>query len=220
MRRQIQKQLYSRSIAIRSAITKYNRLANLLNPPRQTLEINQVLDYAFLAEFDLLKDSRENVHDQPWALPLNREYTQHYFRVQAAKEEIIRLNIEIRRLATAIQDEHSFFRRKIAELQNSDPSLAYAIEQRWNHRNAVNQVHLRNLQKIQKLPGFSGTLMMGKRRLVGQTSKPATETTVYSLAEMDRSHQEMEGSSDGELSEDDEVVEIASALESWHIALE
>lgn len=223
MRRQIQKQLHSRSVAIKAAIRKYNQFASLLDPPRQPLDISQVLDYAFLAEFDLLKNSHENVCDQPWALPVNREYTQHYFKLQAAKEEIIRLNIEIQRLFTSIQDEDLFFSQKIAELQHSDPPLAYAIEQRWKYRKSINETHIRTFHNIEKLPGYSGRLVTGKRRAVRpvyeEMACDSMDTIVSSRTDT-TSFTEIETSSDGELSENDEVVEIASALESWHIALE
>lgn len=217
MRRQIQKQLATRSEAIKTAIKKYNSLARALDPPRETLEISKVLEYTFLAEFDLLKNSRDDVRTCPWATPVNREYTQRYFRVQAAREEIIRLNVEICRLATSIEDESSFFPQKIAQLQVSDPSLATVVEQRWKLRQAVNEIHLRNLSKASKLPGFTGTLSPGKRRIhIPHISEQApisdqTDTLEAVIASAD----EMSDYSDL----DDEVVDTAAALEQWHISL-
>ncbi|KXN91215.1 hypothetical protein AN958_02171 [Leucoagaricus sp. SymC.cos] len=58
----IVKALHSRSQAITNTLKWYNAAASALDLPRQTLTWNQVVQYAFLSEFDLLRDSQEDVH--------------------------------------------------------------------------------------------------------------------------------------------------------------
>lgn len=54
MRKHIGKALKARSQAIRIALTQYNIAAKALIPPRPALQWERVVEYAFLADFDLL----------------------------------------------------------------------------------------------------------------------------------------------------------------------
>lgn len=69
LRTHISKSLQSRSQAIRTALERYNAAANAMKPRRQNLSWDQVVEYAFLADFDLLRDSRQDVRTRPWAQP-------------------------------------------------------------------------------------------------------------------------------------------------------
>lgn len=57
-RTHISKALQSRSSTIRSALERYNTAAVALDPPRDTLKWDEVVEYAFLSDFDLLRDTR------------------------------------------------------------------------------------------------------------------------------------------------------------------
>ena len=61
LRRHIGNALKSRSTAIRTAVAKYNIAAANLCPPRQELTWEEVVEYAFLADFDLLRDARQDI---------------------------------------------------------------------------------------------------------------------------------------------------------------
>jgi len=54
--------LHAWSAAIRTAIKSYNEAAIRLPVPQPTLDVKTVLDYVFLAEFDLLRNSRHHAH--------------------------------------------------------------------------------------------------------------------------------------------------------------
>ncbi|KAG6370016.1 hypothetical protein JVT61DRAFT_12534 [Boletus reticuloceps] len=161
LRRQVSKALQCRSAAIRTAITRYNTQAQALNPPRPKLSWKDITDYSFLGEFDLLWYSREDVRSNDWTKPAYREATTKFFRLQRAREEILRLNIEIWRLYTAIHDEETAVLTAIRNLTDSDPHLASEIQHWWQERTALNAVHLHHLAQIQGLPGFSGKLELG-----------------------------------------------------------
>ncbi|KAK0441211.1 uncharacterized protein EV420DRAFT_1769035 [Desarmillaria tabescens] len=64
MRKHIGKALKARSQAIRTALTQYNVAAATLIPPRPLLKWERVVEYAFLADFDLLRDVRKDMSER------------------------------------------------------------------------------------------------------------------------------------------------------------
>lgn len=161
MRTNIGKALQRRSEAIRRALERYNTQAAQLNPPRPQLGWKQIVEYAFLAEFDLLRYSRSDVRLSVWTEPARREATIKYLQLQRAQEEIVRLNIEIRRLRTVIHDEGLQIQEVIDELRESTPSLAEELSRRHQLRCMVNAIHIGRLDRIESLPGFSGQRGVG-----------------------------------------------------------
>ncbi|KIJ65323.1 hypothetical protein HYDPIDRAFT_175258 [Hydnomerulius pinastri MD-312] len=73
MRKHISKALTRRSMAIRSALERYNRLAPRQQPPCPKLDYTEVIGYTTLGEFSLLKHSRFWILDKLWTVKLNRE---------------------------------------------------------------------------------------------------------------------------------------------------
>lgn len=90
----------------------------MLNPPRPTISWKDITQYAFLGEFDLLRHTRDDVRERLWARPAVREATAKFFKFCRAKEEITRLNVEIRRLRTAMHNEEREVSQAIANLHN------------------------------------------------------------------------------------------------------
>ncbi|KAG1899795.1 uncharacterized protein F5891DRAFT_1128794 [Suillus fuscotomentosus] len=140
LRKHIAKALQTRSIAIRTALNTYNAIAEAMHPPRKTLKWDEVVEYTFLADFDLLRDTRADVSQRPWASPVARRAMDLYFKMCRAREEIQWLNVEVRRLVTYIQDEEKYLR---------------ACEGRFNSR------HLKRAHEISTLPGFTRTISPG-----------------------------------------------------------
>lgn len=167
LRRQISKALQRRSEAIRAAINRYNVQAEALQPPRPKISWKDIAEYSFLGEFDVLRYSREDVRSNDWTRPAFREATTKFFKLQRAREEVVRLNVEIRRLRTAIHDEEQLVVTKIQELTNSNVHLALELRRSWQERAAINKLHVHRLAQIQCLPGFSGTLDLGVREVRG-----------------------------------------------------
>lgn len=99
----------TRSKAIRTALKKYNDLAAKMDPPAPILQWKDVMNYAFIGEFDLLHHaySHDNISQRLWALHINREIAAKYYKVKCARDEIVRLNVECRRLRTHIRDEEA-----------------------------------------------------------------------------------------------------------------
>lgn len=61
MRQHISKAVVARSPAIKNALERFNTAALALTPPRATLDLKVILGYAFLADFDLLRDARQDI---------------------------------------------------------------------------------------------------------------------------------------------------------------
>ncbi|KAJ7688824.1 hypothetical protein B0H17DRAFT_1160244 [Mycena rosella] len=144
LRKHIAKALQVRSKTIRAALGRYNAAAAGLTPKRRSLTWPEVIEYVFLSDFDILRDPTGN----------------------RAKEEIPRLNIEIRRLVTYIRDEKALLLRKEAEVRETDPNLAYFIGKYRNRQGHSDDNHMVRLRAMVKKFGsrFTGTLTPGVRR--------------------------------------------------------
>ena len=84
------------SAAIQSALDKYNSIAGAMHPHRRILKWEEVIEYAFLSDFDLLQDGRQDISKLPWVSPMGHHAMDLHFKTCHAREEIQRLNIKIR----------------------------------------------------------------------------------------------------------------------------
>ncbi|KAJ6563493.1 hypothetical protein B0H10DRAFT_2115144 [Mycena sp. CBHHK59/15] len=163
MREKLMKALKTRSEAIRKAIVRYNAAASALNPPRPQVTWRMVINSASLAEFDWLRETRQDIRGLPWAQPAQREAMVLYFGIKRAAEEKIRLNVEIRRLITSMYDEHVDYWRAIAANLITNPPVAHALSCDWEARDRVNSSIAKRLVQTSRLNGFTGTLFPGER---------------------------------------------------------
>ena len=166
LRKHIANALKARSTAIRTALDRYNASALALVPPRQVLTWDQIVEYVFLSDFDLLRDTRQDIRTKPWATPAARLAIDRAFKLERAEEEVARtarLNIEVTRLATYIRDEDICLRAKEAELSTSRPALAHQVGIHRMERGRFNAHHLLVLDKIYHLNGFTGHIGFGTR---------------------------------------------------------
>ncbi|KAI6116970.1 hypothetical protein EDD17DRAFT_1477623 [Pisolithus thermaeus] len=159
LRKHIGKALQTRSAAIQAALTHYNTAAKALG--RRTLEFDEVVEYAFLADFDLLRDTRQDVLTRPWASPTARLAINTYFKLCRAEEEVVCLNVEICRIVTYLVDEDRYVRACEALYQDAHPALAYQTSRYHTIRSRFTPLHLCYLEKISHLPGFNGMLSPG-----------------------------------------------------------
>lgn len=202
----------SRSAAIRTALTKYNAAANALPIPRPNLSWEEVVEYAFLADFDLLRDTRQDIRTRPWATPAARLAMDAFFKLRRAAEEIDRLNIEIRRLATFMRDETVFLRWKQAEIELTNPALAYQVQIYQAVAGRYQEHHTTILNKITQLNGFTGGVLFGTRQAEALV---AAECPTMPLSSITPSHAAMETDAvddcEREQAEDDQEAEVMGA---------
>ena len=86
-----------------------------------------------------------------------------FFKLCHAKEEIIRINVEMRRLRTAIHDEEKKISITIADLCQTDPLLGCELQCLHRSRAAINIIHLHRLDYIQKRYGCTVSCGIGVR---------------------------------------------------------
>lgn len=130
----------------------------LARPP---LTWDQVINYAFLADFDVLRDCREDISKRPWANPASRALMDDYFKVIRAQEEITRLNVEIQRVITYLHDEERFLRLREQELSTKNPILAHQINRLCQERSRFSDLHMRRFRSLLSLQKFTGKLSVG-----------------------------------------------------------
>ncbi|KAJ7438546.1 hypothetical protein B0H11DRAFT_1935169 [Mycena galericulata] len=163
MREKLGKALKTRAEAIRKALERYNSAAAAMNPPRPRLTWQAIVNGASLAEFDWLRETREDIREQPWAQPARRQAMTLYFGIKRAGEEKVRLNVEIRRLITAMLDDHVDYYRAIAANLIIAPDLAHMLQAEWSFRTRINRSIAARLAKTARLAGFTGSLFPGDR---------------------------------------------------------
>jgi hypothetical protein len=144
---------------VKTALERYNAAAAAMNPPKPQLAWEKVVEYAFLAEFDLLREGREDIRAEPWALPAGRAAMDQHFKMVRAEEEIQRLNVEIPRLITYMADEREFlvYQEQRLRAEGKD-TLAHQV---YTHRieyGRFNDLHMQRLWKLSKEPGFTASL--------------------------------------------------------------
>ena len=155
MRTHIAKALQKRSKAIQHAVKTYNAAASALDPPRPTIDWNTVSHYKFLEEFPLLRNTSQDLTGKRWALPAVQETMKQWRWLCRAREEIVRCNVEIRRLHTSIIDEGKSFRKILAQSMALGP-IHGAVKDFIARRTHVNIQLLHKISKIYDLEGFSG----------------------------------------------------------------
>ena len=154
LRTQISKALKARSTAISSAVKSYNQAAMHLSRP--ALVLDQVLKYVVIGEFDILRMSRFDITSKPWARRAEREAAADFFKLERSKEEIQRLNIEVRRLHVRILVFETKMQEIVDELEASDPRLAVQMKKRQKLLRSRDKIHWRRLKALESLRDFSG----------------------------------------------------------------
>jgi hypothetical protein len=173
MRTHIAKSLTTRCKAIQNAVKAYNTAAVDLNPPRPTLDWETASHYSFLEDFELLRNTRQDIRAKPWAEPLIRVAMRQAQRIQRAREEIYNCNIEVRRLHTHLLDENSSLNNIVLKLKRDAHPITGAVEDFVIRRQRANIYLLARVQDIHELKEFTGDKTRGIR--VGKADELAGE---------------------------------------------
>ncbi|KAJ7704913.1 hypothetical protein B0H17DRAFT_846884, partial [Mycena rosella] len=100
IQKHITKALQAHSKTIKTAIDCYNLAADLMIPPKVNLSWEEVIEYTFLSDLDLLCEEQEDMQGELWALPAGHVAMDQHYKLLCVDKEIIRLNIKIQRLVT------------------------------------------------------------------------------------------------------------------------
>ncbi|KAG6863420.1 hypothetical protein C0993_010075, partial [Termitomyces sp. T159_Od127] len=85
-------------------------------------------------------------------------------KLKRAHEEIIRCNIEVRRLHTSIIDEERHFTKRLQEIEASGQPVYGAVNDFVTRRHRVNAELLIKISQIYSLPGFTGVPSPGIKK--------------------------------------------------------
>jgi hypothetical protein len=216
LRKHIANAFKARSVAILSVLDRYNTAVLALVPPRQTLDWDQVVEYAFLSNFNLLCVARQDIQRKPWATPAARLAIDWAFKLERAEEEVAWLNIEISRLATYIRDEDIYLWAKEIELATSHPSLAHQVGIHRMERGRFNAHHLNVLGKIYQLSSYTGPVGFGTHQHTTETSASAEDPHDLALPTVTGATPSHEEDLEEDLNEkqagEDEEVEVLSLV--------
>ncbi|KAJ7019595.1 hypothetical protein C8F04DRAFT_1214298 [Mycena alexandri] len=206
LQKHIAKALQVRSQAIQNALNSYNTAAKSIVPAGRQLSWSEVIEYAFLADSDSLRKPAKLGEVRPWSTPAARLLLDKYFKIERAREEIRRCNIEIRRVITSIRDEKAFLTAKENELRESDPGLHGVSVGSGSQFTGTLEPGVRLRQVIPEPSGIEGVV---------ETGRQEDEIQAQALA------REMEavGASEDEEEDDDDVggeEEDAKLAEELH----
>lgn len=172
LRKHIAKVLQARSKAVRAALARYNKAATAIG--REELQYEEICEYSFLSEFDLLRDARQDIRTRPWATPAGRHLMDLHFKNLAAHEEINRLNVEIPRFVTYMCDEEEELQSVCRRLDAENAPLAYQVNLHRMERARFNSIHLKRLYKLAGDPRVS-PIQRGTRLSAPTPPPPVSE---------------------------------------------
>lgn len=150
-------------------------MAARLPTPRPILDAKTVLDYVFLAQFDLLRDSRHQVQEYPWSRPAERLAMNTWFKIQRSQEELPRLSVEAFRLNTWIHDDEALLDTTLQMLDEKDPLLAHQVQKLRKYKGLVNKTHKAIIQQMQASQWWVSWQGVGVHQ--GMTPAPGDEPT-------------------------------------------
>lgn len=202
--------LKKRSRAVNTVLNEYNKQAEYLGRP--VLDFREVVEYSFLSDFELLHSTGNDITQRPWADPLIRNAMISWMKIERAKEEITRLNVEARRLKTYIQGSSAARQCSIKHLCQTNPALAAELQQRHNTQSPINTLLLRDLHKMESLPGFSGWRTSGVRDGVSMGPSPESDEDGSVIDELD----DMEHGAVADAAVEDDIVEKLIGLDNLH----
>jgi hypothetical protein len=157
----------------------------------------------FLADFNLLWDAHQNISHQVWATPAGRLAMDLHFKICQAKKEIIRLNVEIRCVATYLCDEDCYLRLCKIQIHEFNLQLAHQVALHRLERGRFNAHHLHRLTEISQLKCFTGTIVPGESINTGSGAS-ASNPTIQPIANNDT---ELGMCAELEARDDEETVE-------------
>ncbi|KAG9077568.1 hypothetical protein FRC06_008838 [Ceratobasidium sp. 370] len=161
MRMHIMQAINNHSAALKSALKRYNDAASKVG--LQAISWETLTSISMLADFDLLRGSRTGILEEEWARPSNRRAAEEYQYIMRAKEEILRLNIEVRRVHTAISDEQQMLPEIVEQIAATSPELQWAANRYVEQRLKVNNYIMHELNILMRSKQYTGLRNTGVR---------------------------------------------------------
>ena len=125
-----------------------------MSPPKPILTWAQVVDLDFLSMIEILR-GRNDVRYENWAQPHFRTTAKAWHKLQRAKEELVSVGVEARRLWTSMCDEEDHLQATLASLKTQDPCLGNFLELSSCYRLSTNAYLRSRLLALENLPMYS-----------------------------------------------------------------
>jgi Kyakuja-Dileera-Zisupton transposase len=122
LRKSLAQALKKRAAALQRALVEFNKEAKKLKRPQLTM--NDLLGYSFIADVEILRESRDDIRKQKWTIPAVRQGIMMWLKMERAKEEMVRVEVEAHRMESWIRDLAAKRRQVIADLAPQDASLS------------------------------------------------------------------------------------------------
>ncbi|KAJ7098402.1 hypothetical protein C8R44DRAFT_642757 [Mycena epipterygia] len=140
----------------------------------------QVVNYVFLSDFDLLCDGHKDIQEQPWVKLAGQIAMDMYFKMEHADKEISYLNLEIPCLFTYMCDKEVFLWWEARIVADGREALVHQVFYYRMHQGRFNDEHICHLFKLMKMPSFTASMAYGipinKECLQGHSMSPASTT--------------------------------------------
>ena len=164
LQQHIAKALTQRLNVVKKAINQYNEQVKCLDPPGPSITWEQIAEYTFIGEFDLLCIAQSDIQTEKWAQKSYREAAQavKYFKLCHAWEELQRLNVEVCRLWTFIKEEATHVECTIKHLSANGSPLVDELQQQWTLHSAINIHHLQWLKQLEQKSYYTGSQEIGE----------------------------------------------------------
>ena len=205
---------------------RYNAVANTLPIPRDPLSWEEVVEYSFIGDFELLRETnRVDPGEKLWANPSVRYVMDMYFKIKRAGEEIFRLNLEVPRHITWMKDEEETLTAIEVEVAKTDEFTAFQIHLYAEERTRFNALHRKRYRQLALDPAFTGSLKPGTRRKDGDQSmdvdlgeadtlhEPPAEHVIISAEETAIEEDNDWEDYDGEAASEEEEEEVSEMME-------
>ncbi|KAI0271323.1 hypothetical protein BC834DRAFT_922139 [Gloeopeniophorella convolvens] len=202
LRKHIAQALSRRCTALRNAIDRYNTLAPQQRPPRPLLHYSEVLEYCSLSEFEILKHTDDDMLRKPWALRSNREAANRYFKLERAKEELVRCGIEAHRLHAWVDADDEAMVAAVENYEALSPAFTSHLKVIQATRQRVNDSLRKRLAQLYAIRGELH-LKGGLGGSSGAASLPPADSTNDGSDDEDELYDEEQG---------DEVLRITDTL--------
>ena len=145
------------------------------SPLQPVLQYSEVLSYATLGDFDLLKHSRHDILARPWLNTMHHQMAVKYFKFLRAHKEINWLNVEVRWLQAWIDNKTAEIKQIMAELSAQSPLLSAKLWALFYCQQRVNIQHQLWLQCIYDLEGYSGVQLVIEHERGGEDKDKEAE---------------------------------------------
>ncbi|KAF8339940.1 uncharacterized protein EI90DRAFT_3012844 [Cantharellus anzutake] len=141
------------SRTLHSTLEKYNTAAAAMIPPKPSLTWDDITHPDFPSTVELLR-GRDDIRSCEWSQEHFRAATRAWASLQRAKEELVTIGVETRRILTSMRDEELQLKVTIEAMAASNPTLASYISMAFKWHVEAN-AHLRKkLSRLESHPYY------------------------------------------------------------------